>query len=94
VGREVLITMSSDIEFGSRLRELRGERTQEDLAHAAGITVGALRSIENRGAAPNWRTACAIADALGVGIEEFRKGKGSPKPGRGRPKKNSDKSRN
>jgi transcriptional regulator with XRE-family HTH domain len=55
------------------LRRLRREAgsTQEDLAHEAGITVGALARIERGQANPLWTTVRRIIGALGISLSEL-----------------------
>jgi transcriptional regulator with XRE-family HTH domain len=52
------------------LRRQRGH-TQEDLAHAAGLTVTAYARIERGSANPTWTTVRRIADALDVTLGEL-----------------------
>jgi transcriptional regulator with XRE-family HTH domain len=47
--------------------------TQEDLAHAAGITTGTLSLVERGNANPTWGTVRGIATALGVSMGELGK---------------------
>jgi transcriptional regulator with XRE-family HTH domain len=61
--------------FGERLRELRKQAgmTQEKLARAADVsnaTVFKLETVE--GQDPSWSTVCKLADALGIGVGDFR----------------------
>jgi transcriptional regulator with XRE-family HTH domain len=51
-------------------REAQG-RTQEALAHDAGLTVNALSRIERGRANPAWTTVLQIADALGLSLSEL-----------------------
>jgi transcriptional regulator with XRE-family HTH domain len=62
-----------DPALAKTLRALRLERgrTQEDLAHEAGITTAALARIERGQANPTWVTVTRIAAALGVGLQEL-----------------------
>jgi transcriptional regulator with XRE-family HTH domain len=53
-----------------QLRQERGE-TQEDLAHASGITVTALVRIEGAKANPTWATVGKLAAGLGVSIGQI-----------------------
>ena len=55
------------------LLSLRVERsqTQEDLAHAAGLTVTAYARIERGAANPTWTTVRRIARALGMTLGEL-----------------------
>lgn len=52
--------------LGKAIRQLRQERdmTQEALAHAAGVTVSHLSTIERGHSNPTWATVKAIALAL------------------------------
>lgn len=61
--------------LGKAIRQLREERgmTQEALAHAAGVTVGHLSTIERGHSNPSWATAKGIAAALDVNIAELAK---------------------
>jgi transcriptional regulator with XRE-family HTH domain len=52
------------------LRRARGQ-TQEDLAHAAGLTVTAYARIERGSANPTWTTVRRIAAALDVSVSEL-----------------------
>jgi DNA-binding XRE family transcriptional regulator len=57
---------------GRRVREKRGSVSQEDLAHRAGLSSSTVRGIEaGRVSAPRWLTLRALADALGVEIEDI-----------------------
>jgi DNA-binding XRE family transcriptional regulator len=57
--------------LGKAIRELRtkSEISQEDLAHAAGVTTSTLSSIERGRSNPTWATVKAIAAALGISME-------------------------
>ncbi len=61
--------------LGKAIRQLRDERdvTQEALAHAAGITVGHLSTIERGHSNPTWATIKGIAAALGVSLGDLGK---------------------
>lgn len=61
--------------LGKALRQLREERgmTQEALAHAAGVTVGHLSTIERGHSNPTWATVKAIADALDASMVDLTK---------------------
>lgn len=54
--------------LGKAIRQMRQEceMTQEALAHAAGVTVSHLSTIERGHSNPTWGTAKGIAAALGV----------------------------
>lgn len=61
------------VEIGRRLREARGQMSQEDLAEAANLSVGVIRRIEQgRSARLDLRTHKALADALGVSTNWFQ----------------------
>lgn len=53
-----------------RAREDQG-RSQEALAHDAGLTVNALSRIERAQANPAWTTVLQIATALGLSLSEL-----------------------
>jgi transcriptional regulator with XRE-family HTH domain len=59
--------------LGQAVRQLRKQRklTQEDLAHAAGITVTALVRIETSKANPTWATVRKIAIGLAVSVGQI-----------------------
>jgi transcriptional regulator with XRE-family HTH domain len=59
--------------LGEAIRQLRKKRgmTQEDLAHAAGITTGTLSLIERGHANPTWGTVRALASALESSMKEL-----------------------
>ncbi|HEX9966347.1 MAG TPA: helix-turn-helix transcriptional regulator [Solirubrobacterales bacterium] len=61
--------------LGKAIRQLREQRdvTQEALAHAAGITVGHLSTIERGHSNPTWATIKGIAAALGVSLGDLGK---------------------
>lgn len=58
--------------LGKAIRQLREERgmTQEALAHAAGVTVGHLSTIERGHSNPTWATVKSVATALGMSMVE------------------------
>jgi transcriptional regulator with XRE-family HTH domain len=60
--------------FADRLRELREAAglTQEALADATGLSLGAVRNYEQGIREPYWSTIFKLADALGVSVEAFR----------------------
>jgi transcriptional regulator with XRE-family HTH domain len=59
--------------LGEAIRQLRQKRgmTQEDLAHASGITTGTLSLIERGHANPTWGTLKGIANALGISMGDM-----------------------
>jgi transcriptional regulator with XRE-family HTH domain len=64
---------SADRHLASVLRALREERgrSQEALAHDAGLTVAALARIERGQANPSWTTVRRIATGLGISLAEL-----------------------
>lgn len=62
-----------DPTFGVAVRHARIERgmTQEDLALAADLAVSSLGQIERGRCAASWRSAEAIAQALGLSVSEL-----------------------
>lgn len=62
-----------DRHLADALRALRDRdgRSQEALAHDAGLTVTSLARIERGQSNPTWTTVCAIADALGVTLAQL-----------------------
>ena len=60
--------------FGRRLRQMRAAAglSQQALAVKAGVSVFAVAKIEQETVEPSWPMACALADALGAGLGEFR----------------------
>ncbi len=62
-------------EFGVRLRQLREQKrmTVQELAEASGLTRQAVGLIERGERSPSWETAVALADGLGVSVEDFQK---------------------
>ena len=79
--------------LGDRIRQLREERgmSQEALARAAGLSVGVVTKLERtKGRQQDVRlgTAVALADALGVTVDELIRPKGEkPLPQKGRRRK-------
>jgi transcriptional regulator with XRE-family HTH domain len=76
--------------FGGRLKELRETAglTQKQLAEKASCNAFTVAKLERGVQEPAWPLVLALADALGVSTEEFRKpAKATPEPRRGRPPK-------
>jgi transcriptional regulator with XRE-family HTH domain len=74
--------------FAGRLRELReaARLTQKQLADKAGLALSGLTHLEQGLREPTWATVQALADALGVSCDAFRKEAAERAPqGRGRP---------
>lgn len=61
--------------LGEAIRQLRNKRglSQEDLAHAAGVTTGTVSTIERGNSNPTWGTVKSIARALDVSMPELAK---------------------
>ncbi|MFL5909283.1 MAG: helix-turn-helix domain-containing protein [Gaiellaceae bacterium] len=59
--------------FGDRLKALREGKgmTQEGLARAAGVSVGTVSKLEQKGIDPSWSTVQKLAGALGVPVGDF-----------------------
>ena len=55
------------------LRELRTGRgrSQEDVAHEVGLTLGSYARIERGLADPKWSTLRRIAEALGISLDDL-----------------------
>ena len=62
-----------DLDLASVLRTTREAqgRSQESLAHAAGISVNSLRRLEYGESNPTWTTVRALVEALGLSVAEF-----------------------
>ena len=69
------IAMTPDPALAQAVKALRLERdmTQEDVSHAAGMTIGAFGRLERAEVAPAWPTVRAVARALGVSMQELGK---------------------
>lgn len=81
---------ATDRNFGLRLKELRSAQamTQEQLARAADVSVGTVRSLEQFAYDPSWPTTQLLAKALGVDCTAFTiVAKATPARNAGRPKK-------
>jgi transcriptional regulator with XRE-family HTH domain len=58
--------------LGNALREARGERSQSEVAHAAGVPLETLRKIESgRVPTPAFFTVAALGAALGLRLDEL-----------------------
>jgi DNA-binding XRE family transcriptional regulator len=59
-------------QLGLRLRDARGDRALDDIAHAAGISPETLRKIETgRLPTPAFGTVACLCDVLGLPIEDL-----------------------
>jgi transcriptional regulator with XRE-family HTH domain len=72
-----------DADLGRALRSLREQRgrSQEALAHDAGVTLRTLQRIERSQANPTWSTVRRIARALGVTLTELARTVDDAAPG-------------
>ena len=63
----------ADPKLARVLRQMREaqHRSQEDVAHSAGIAVNSLRRVEYGESNPAWTTVQAIIAALGISIVEL-----------------------
>jgi transcriptional regulator with XRE-family HTH domain len=53
------------------LRKMRGDRSQEDVGHHAGVTAGTVGRMELARSVPDWASVRSVADALGVPLVEL-----------------------
>lgn len=60
--------------FPERLAALREEKglSRQQLADLSGTSFSAISSLERGERAPSLELACRLADALGVGVQDFR----------------------
>jgi transcriptional regulator with XRE-family HTH domain len=77
--------------FAARLRELRNAAglSQKELAERSGVKQNSISQLEAGDRNPIWETVIALADALGVSCDDFRRSPASEPeaPRRGRPPK-------
>jgi transcriptional regulator with XRE-family HTH domain len=59
------------VSVGTRIKLLRGKRSQEDLAHEAGISTSTLSRLERGLHQPSLSTLRKIATALGVSLVDL-----------------------
>jgi transcriptional regulator with XRE-family HTH domain len=65
--------------LGRVLREARGQRSMTEIAAKSGVPVETLRKIETgRIATPAFFTVVALADALGISLEEIARHSSDP----------------
>jgi transcriptional regulator with XRE-family HTH domain len=71
--------------MGQRIKDLRDRRgmTQEGVARAAGVTLGAVRKWEKGTRAPSFEMAIRLARALGCTLDELA-GIANPEKGGGK----------
>jgi transcriptional regulator with XRE-family HTH domain len=57
--------------LGQVLRDLRGERSQEDVGYHAGVTAATVGRMELAKSKPDWGSVRSVVDALGVSLVEL-----------------------
>lgn len=57
--------------FGERLRRLRGDRSQKEVAHGMDIPQTTLSTLENQGSVPRGEVLARLAEYFGVPITYF-----------------------
>ena len=57
--------------YGSRLRELRGKRTREDVAMAVNVSVSAIAMYENEERSPRDEIKLRLANFFGKSVQEI-----------------------
>lgn len=63
--------MSNEKTIGQRLRDLRGDKTQIEVAQAVGITTMALSQYESDKRVPRDSIKIKLADFFKVGVQEL-----------------------
>lgn len=57
--------------YGSKLRELRGERSREEIAEAVNISASAIGMYENEERSPRDEIKLRLADFFGKSVQEI-----------------------
>lgn len=57
--------------YGSKLRELRGKRSREDVATAVNVSVSAIAMYENEERSPRDEIKLRLADFFGKTVQEI-----------------------
>lgn len=57
--------------YGSKLRELRGERSREEIAGAVNVSVSAIAMYENEERSPRDEIKLWLADFFGKTVQEI-----------------------
>lgn len=70
--RKSSVQMAQARAFGRRLRELRGSKSQGELAELSGLTRSAIANYELGRSMPGQGTIISLANALGVGTEALK----------------------
>ena len=61
----------SNAEMGVKLRELRGNKTREEVAAAVGVSISAIQMYENGGRVPRDKTKKKLAELYGVSVQDL-----------------------
>lgn len=61
----------SNAEMGVKLRELRGNKTREEVAAAVGVSISAIQMYENGGRVPRDETKKKLAELYGVSVQDL-----------------------
>lgn len=75
LSRIIMVDAEKNMTIGKRVRELRGQRTQVEMADIAGITQGQWSKLE-KGIVPKTDVVGKIAKSLGVSIDTILYGTG------------------
>ena len=57
--------------MGVKLRELRGNKTREEVAAAVGVSISAIQMYENGGRVPRDETKKKLAELYGVSVQDL-----------------------
>lgn len=65
---------AADTGFAGRLKALRADAglSQAELARMAGLGLGTVTKLEQGLQGPSWAAVLALADVLGVSLDDFR----------------------
>ena len=61
----------SNAEMGAKLRELRGQKSREEVASAIGVSISAIQMYENGGRVPRDETKKKLAELYGVTVQDL-----------------------
>jgi predicted transcriptional regulator len=62
------VAYAPDPILGRVLRDLRGDRSQEDVGYHAGVTAATVGRMELAKSVPDWASVRSVVDALGVSL--------------------------
>ena len=65
------MSYAPDPVLGQVLREMRGDRSQEDVGYHAGVTAATVGRMELAKSKPDWGSVRSVADALGVSLVQL-----------------------